>query len=152
MSISKEELLKGRDEKYASEYTQEISNNLDKLLIPLNKIRDAYGKPMVVTSGWRPKAINSVTPGAAAKSKHMLGLATDIFDPNGDLVKWVLQNLDLLKTLDIYCEDFRWTSSWVHFQLGPPSSGKRIFVPNSQPALAPDRWDGKYDHQKFDGA
>ena len=145
--ISKDELLKGRDKQYVSDYTQEISNNLDKLLVPLNQIRTAYGKPMTVTSGWRPPAINSSTPGAAAKSKHMIGLACDISDPDGVLMKWVLQNLPLMKSLGIYMEDFRWTPNWVHFQLGVPGSGKRIFVPSSAPAGAPGKWDGKYDSQ-----
>ena len=145
MSISKDELLKGRDLQYASDYTQEISDNLDRFLILLNQIRAAYGKPMIVNSGWRPLSINASTPGAAAHSKHMLGLAADIADPNGDVRRWVLENLQLMKDLDIFIEDFRWTPGWVHFGLGRPASGKRIFVPNANRAQAPDAWDGQYD-------
>lgn len=145
MPISKDELLKGRDKQYASEYTQEISDNLDALLIPMNKVRDAYGKPMTVNSGWRPAEINAATVGAAAKSKHMLGLAVDIGDADGALKTWVLANLDLMKQLGLFFEDFRYTGSWVHFQNVPPTSGKRIFKPFSSPAPNPERWDGKYD-------
>lgn len=148
--ISKEELLKGRDVTYASEYTQDISDNLDKLLIPLNKIRDAYGIAMTVTSGWRPAAINGATPGAAPHSKHMLGLAADIADSDCALMNWVLQNLSLMQELDIYMEDFRYTPGWVHFGLGAPLSKKRIFIPSANRAPAPDRWDGNYD-SSFDG-
>lgn len=147
--ISKDELLKGRDKQYPSDYTSEVSSNLDKLLIPLNKIREAYGKPMSVSSGWRPPAINGATPGAAKASKHMIGLACDIVDSDGSVMKWVLQNLQLMKDLGIYLEDFRWTPNWVHFQLGAPGSGKRIFVPSSAPAQSPSKWDGHYD-SKFD--
>lgn len=150
MSISKEELLKGRDQEYASDYTQEISDNLDKLLIPLNQIRDAYGKPMTVNSGWRPPSINASTPGAAAHSKHMEGLAADISDPDGSLWTWVLENLQLMKDLNIFMEDKRYCPGWVHFGMGPPASGKRIFIPSSARAPAPDIWDGEYDHS-FDG-
>jgi hypothetical protein len=149
MSISKEELLKGRDVQYASDYTQEISDNLDKLLIPLNKVRDAFGKPMTVNSGWRPPSINGATPGAAAHSKHMIGLAADIADPNNEVMNWVLQNLDLMQELGFFFEDFRWTPGWVHFGLGAPASGKRIFVPSAARPTAPDRWDGQYD-SKYD--
>ena len=145
--ISKDELLKGRDAQYPSDYTQEISDNLDRLLAPMNQIRTAWARPMTVTSGWRPPSINAATPGAATHSKHMEGLACDIADPDGSLMAWVLSNLSLMQTLGIYFEDFRWTPNWVHFQLGPPASGKRIFVPSSAPALAPSRWDGEYDHQ-----
>jgi hypothetical protein len=146
MAISKEELLKGRDQEFASDYTQEISDNLDKLLIPLNKIRDAYGIPMTVNSGWRPPSINAGTPGAATHSKHMLGLAADIADVDGSLWAWVLENLQLMKDLGIYMEDRRYTPTWTHFGYGPPASGHRIFVPSAERAPAPDAWDGNYDH------
>lgn len=148
MTISKDELLMGRDKKYADEYTQEISDNLDKLLIPMNQIRAAYNKPMIVSSGWRPAAINAKTPGAAKTSKHMIGLAADIVDTDGNLRKWVLQNLQLMKDLDIYLENFNFTPGWVHFGLGPPNSGKRIFIPSPTEPLQVV-WDGIYD-KKFD--
>ena len=149
--IAKSEILMGRDTQYASDYTQEISDNVDKLLIPMNQVRTAWAKPMTVDSGWRPPSINAATPGAATHSKHMIGLACDIADPDGALKGWVLANLDLMQQLNLYFEDFRWTPTWVHFQLGAPASGKRIFVPNSSRAQAPDRWDGQYDHA-FDAA
>lgn len=147
--ISKDELLKGRDQQYPDDYTQEISDNLDKLLIPMNQIRTAWGNPMVVDSGWRPPSINAATPGAALHSKHMLGLAVDISDENGSLWAWVLQNLDLMKQFGIFFEDKRWTPTWTHFQLGAPASGKRIFVPNTSRPMAPNDWDGKYS-KEFD--
>lgn len=145
MSISKDELLKGRDKDYASDYTQEISDNLDKLLIPLNKMREAYGSPLICNSGWRPPSINAATPGAASHSAHCMGLAADIADPDGKLMNWVLANLELMKELGFFFEDFRWTPNWVHFGLRKPSSGKRIFIPNANRPTAPNRWDGKYD-------
>jgi hypothetical protein len=150
VSITKEELLKGRDIQFQSEYTDVISANLDALLIPLNKIRDAYGSPMIVNSGWRPASINASTPGAAKNSAHCIGLAADISDPNGLLWKWVLENLQLMKDLNIYLEDKRWTSSWVHFGLVRPASGHRIFIPSANRPLAPGAWDGIYDHDKYD--
>src|ERR1035437_3414865 len=97
MLITKSELLMGRDLQYPMDYTQGISDNLDRLLIPLNNIRNAYGKPMTVDSGWRPPSINASTPGAALHSNHMLGLAADISDPDGELMNWVLANLQLMK-------------------------------------------------------
>lgn len=147
--ISKDELLNGRDKQYASDYTQEISDNLDRLLIPMNEIRTAWGQPMTVNSGWRPPSINASTPGAAKHSKHMIGLAVDISDTDGSLWTWVLQNLDLMQKLGIYHEDRRYSPSWVHFQFGAPNSGKRIFIPSAAPAKDPDNWDGQYD-SKYD--
>ena len=148
--ISKDELLQGCDHQYPSDYTPEISSNLDSLLVPMNQVRTIYGKPMMVTSGWRPPSINASTPGAAKHSKHMVGLACDISDLDGSLWTWVLARLDLMQSLGLYFEDKRWTPSWCHFQLGPPASGKRIFVPSADRAMAPNIWDGRYD-PKYDG-
>lgn len=148
--IAKSELLQGRDLQFPYEYNDVISYNLDQLLIPMNKIRDAYGQPMIVNSGWRPNSINSNTPGAAKNSKHCLGLACDIADPHGLVLVWVLDNLQMLKDLNIYIEDPRWCPNWVHFGLGPPASGHRIFVPNANRPLSPARWNGIYDHDKYD--
>ena len=72
-------------------------------------------------------------------------MACDIADPDDVVMKWVLENLQMMKDLDIYMEDFRWTPGWVHFGLGAPASGHRIFVPNANRPQAPDRWDGIYD-------
>jgi hypothetical protein len=147
--ITKDELLAGRDKQYPKEYTAEVSGNLDRLLVVLNKVRQAYGKPMYVNSGWRPAAVNDATSNAAKKSTHIRGLACDFRDPDGKLWQWCIANLALLQKLGVYLEDKRWTPSWVHCQIVPPASGKRIYVPSTAPATAPDVWDGTYDH-KYD--
>jgi hypothetical protein len=148
MTITKEELLKGRDQTYPNDYTQEISDNLDKLLIVMNKIRDAYGVPMRVTSGWRPPSINASTPGAAPKSNHIRGLAVDIADADGKLMNWVLENLSMMKDLGLYFENFNYCPVWVHFQYIAPSSGKRIFIPYAGNPPS-NRWNEQYD-ESFD--
>lgn len=133
-----------RDKSFPKEYTQEVSDNLDKLLIAINVIRTAYAKPMRVTSGWRPSSVNGGV-GGAKRSNHMLGLAVDIADPDGTLAKWLLNNLVVVQKAGLYLEDFRWTKGWVHFQLVAPKSGRRIFIPSTAPATQPNVWDGKYD-------
>jgi len=147
--ITKDQLLMGRDKQYASEYTQEISDNLDKLLVILNKIQAAYGKQFVINSGWRPAAVNASTPGAAKHSTHMMGLAADISDHDGAVMRWTLANLDLIKSLGVHMENWDWTPTWTHYQIVPPKSGHMVFVPSTAPALAPGRWNGKYD-PKYD--
>lgn len=148
--ITKDELLKDRDKTFAPEYTEQISDNLDSLLVAINAVRKAYNKPMTVTSAWRPASINGMVKGAAPKSNHIIGLAVDIHDPDGGLMRWVLDNLQLMTDLGLYMEDFRWTGNWCHFQLCKPASGKRIFVPAKGLAPHPERWDGRYP-SKFDG-
>lgn len=48
-----------------------------KLLKLLNKLRDQYGKPLVVNSGYRSPEHNA-TVGGVKNSQHVLGLAADI--------------------------------------------------------------------------
>lgn len=134
----------GRNIQFPKEYTAEVSDNLDKLLSMINKVRKAYNKPMTVSSGWRPAGINSATKGAAKRSNHLLGLAVDIADPDGKLATWTIQNIALIASFGLFIEDIRYTKNWVHYQCVPPASGKRVFIPSSAPPPLPDRWDGVY--------
>lgn len=57
---------------------QEVLNNLNLLVDNiLDPLRIAYGKPIVVTSGYRCKELNEVI-GGAVNSQHTLGQAVDI--------------------------------------------------------------------------
>ncbi len=103
--------------------------NLAKLLKAMNVIRSAYGKPMTVTSGLRNLEDQLRINPSAPRSKHLLGAACDIADANGDLKRWLIKHLDLLKEQGLYLEAFESCPSWVHFQCIPPASGNRIFIP-----------------------
>jgi uncharacterized protein YcbK (DUF882 family) len=109
--------------------TPEQTVNLLKLLDIMNKVRAAYGKPMIVTSGLRSQADQDRINPSAPKSNHLLGLACDISDPVGDVWVWCMQNMKLMENLGIYFEDKNSTKTWVHFQIVPPRSGQRIFKP-----------------------
>lgn len=129
MTISKKEILMGRDVEYPKDYTKEISDNVDKLLIALNKFRAIYGKPMTVTSGWRPPSVNASIANAAKRSNHMLGLACDFADADGSLDKYCMENLNVLKDLGLYLEHPDATKGWCHLQVVSPKSGNRVFRP-----------------------
>lgn len=130
MSIKKDELLKilKTNPEYQLEFTDEIDNNLNILLEAVNKFRDAYGIPMIVTSGWRPKAYNK-SIGGATNSNHCKGLAVDFSDSDKLLAKYCHDNEKLLNDCGIYCEDTDSTTNWVHMQCVAPKSGKRFFKP-----------------------
>lgn len=149
--ITIEELTMGREKLYPQDYTKAIHQNLLVLLRKMNMIRKTYNKPMIVTSGWRPQAINATTKGAAKNSKHVSGLAVDIKDTDSALWNWCMENLEMIQGLGLYLEDKRYTKTWVHFQLGAPSSGLRIFKPHSGTMPNPELWDGQYD-SKFNKA
>lgn len=130
----------------------ETQKNLNILLERINKLRTAYGKPLKVNDGYRRP--QDTPKNGAAKSKHLLGQAIDLDDDDtAFLWKWVQNNLQLMKEIGLWIEDPRWThgkvGTWMHFQIVPPKSGKRIFVPSTAPASLPKLWDGKYD-KKFD--
>ncbi len=147
--ITKDEYYAGRYETYKDDLTEQIDDNVDDLLARVNQVRTAYGKPMTVSSGWRPATINSMVKGAAPKSNHIIGCAIDIADYDGKLWAWCMDNLALITKAGLYLEDKRWTKTWVHFQSVQPASGKRIFAPNSSLPPNPTIWDAKYD-SKYD--
>ena len=85
----------------------------------------------VVSSGWRPPAINAATAGAAVNSKHMTGEACDIYDPDGDLDEWLMSapGQRALVELGLWMEHPSATKGWAHVQAKPPRSGNRVFYP-----------------------
>lgn len=80
-------------------------------------------------SGWRPPAINAATPNVAPKSKHMIGAACDLYDPEGSLDAWCMANLDALEAIGLWLEHPASTKGWCHVQSLPPGSGARVFYP-----------------------
>lgn len=124
--ISKREILMRRITE--EELSTEMLNNLNTLHSRINKVREAYGRTMVVSSGYRTPAINRRV-GGAKNSWHTKCAAVDIFDVDGLLQKWVLANLDFIKKVELYIEDFKYTKGWVHFQIFSPASGNVIFKP-----------------------
>lgn len=107
----------------------EVEANLNVLLERMNRVRAAWGKPMVVTSGLRSEADQARINPKASKSKHLLGQACDISDPKGELKAWINVNIKLMEEIDLWFEDFDHTPNWIHFQSVPPRSGKRFFIP-----------------------
>lgn len=85
----------------------------------------------LVSSGWRPPAINAATPNAAPNSKHMTGQALDVYDPDGDLDEWLLtgEGTAALEALGLWVEHPSATKTWCHLQTIPPRSGRRFFYP-----------------------
>lgn len=110
-----------------------IDGNLNELCRRLNKIRAAWGKPMIVTSGLRSEAqqqdLIKAGKSAATKSKHLLGLAADIQDEGNLLYDFLAANPKLMEEAGIWCESKVATANWCHIQISPPNSGRRFFIP-----------------------
>lgn len=54
-----------------------------KLAASLQKLREAWGKPLIVTSGYRCARRNAEV-GGVARSRHMHGLAADVAVPRAE--------------------------------------------------------------------
>ena len=95
---------------------QALTALVDNTLDPL---RESYGKPIIVTSGYRCSKLNTVV-GGAISSQHVKGEAADIQDISRDSKK----NKVLLKLLlnsnipfdQVICEypDAEGNPSWIH--------------------------------------
>lgn len=143
--IDLKDLLMGRVE--FSDLPKEHQDNLLILLERINRLYSKYCKTMKVNDGYRRPQDNPKN--GSPTSWHFKGAAVDIDDnDSGDFAKWCLSNLKILKDLNLWMEDPRWTNgcgSWCHFQIYPPKSGKRVFIPSSKPPCNPSLWDGKYE-------
>lgn len=49
-----------------------------KLITVLQKIRDHFGKPVKITSGYRTESYNNTVDGSSKYSQHLYGTAADI--------------------------------------------------------------------------
>lgn len=124
MSITREEILKGNA--LTGPSAPQLENNLIDLLRRINGLRQLWGKPMIVTSGYRNAEQNKKVGGAPA-SKHLTCQALDIADPQGELMQFILNNTDILRLSGLWIESPFDTVGWVHFQSVAPASGFRIF-------------------------
>lgn len=114
----------------------EIQANLAVLLTRVNEIRNEWGKPMTVTSGLRSMAdhlriyaAKGITDQSKIpmNSRHLIGAAVDISDPDLSLTAWLKANPKILEDAQLWCEEGN--KNWVHFQIMPPASGARWFLP-----------------------
>lgn len=122
--ITREEVLMGRDKEYP--LTPELEANLTKLLVALNKFRAAYGKPMIVTSGYRPGHYNK-NAGGSKRSSHLTCQACDFADPTGGLAAYCIENIELLAEIGLWLESPARTKGWIHLQIRPTVN--RVFEP-----------------------
>lgn len=114
--ITAKEVLMGRDA--TDPLDSEMFYNLLDLLPRINLIRFLYGKPLVVSSGYRPESVNKAI-GGAKKSNHMVCKAVDFKDSDGSFAKWCLANMDSIKKAGLYMESPDKTVGWVHLQSTP---------------------------------
>lgn len=85
----------------------------------LDPLREAYGKPIVVSSGYRSPKLNRAV-GGAAKSQHVTGQAADIHtlsDTPADNKKLYDMILKLKLPFDQLINEYDF--NWVHVSFSP---------------------------------
>ena len=102
-------------------------DNAKKLLNYLQSIREAYGKPINVNSGYRSPALNRAV-GGSRRSSHLYALAADIrpnytedFDEFIEFIKDYMKD----KEFDQCIIERSGNSRWVHIGIEHPEFGKR---------------------------
>lgn len=127
--ITRAEILMGREVEYP--LNPILESNLNILLTRLNKLRQLFGKPMRVSSGYRPGRFNKAKAmgtkhDGAKDSAHLYCMAVDFYDPNRELVKFCMANKGaILKQCGLYMEKPSQTPTWCHLQIRPTKN--RIF-------------------------
>ena len=81
----------------------------------LDPLREALGRPIAVSSGYRSPLVNRAV-GGASSSQHVLGQAADITVPGMHVTEVVARIRDLGLPFDQLIDEF---SSWVHVSYGP---------------------------------
>ena len=101
----------------SNEPTEEALSNLQKLATHiLQPVRDHFGKPLIITSGYRSPEL-CVKIGSTTTSQHTKGQASD-FEIGGiankDLSDWIHQNLDYDQLILEFWKPEDANSGWVH--------------------------------------
>lgn len=104
----------------ANNPTQEVKDNLNKLIDNvLDPLRELYGKPIIVNSGYRCTKLNKAI-GGAKNSQHLVGQASDIRtvqntkESNKEL-------FDLIKNSKLPFDQLinEYDYNWVHVSYSP---------------------------------
>ena len=104
---------------------ENLKNNVARLVDNvLDPLREAWGRPLAVSSGYRCPALNRAV-GGSATSHHMKGMAADITTGNKVDNRRLFQliiNLGLPFTQLIDERDF----SWVHVSYDPENVKRQV--------------------------
>ena len=90
-------------------------DNIEKLVVNiLDPLREAYGKPIIITSGFRCEELNRAVKGAS-NSQHRTGQAADIRTVE-DTPEENKKLYDLIKELDLPFDQLidEYNFNWVH--------------------------------------
>lgn len=97
----------------------EVEQNIEELLEVLDDLREFYGKPIKITSGFRCTELNKLV-GGSPTSAHVIGYAADLQPIQGSFEEFkaeVLRWLDTGVKFDQCIIEKSKSAQWVHFGL-----------------------------------
>ena len=106
---------------------QDVKCNLTALVANvLDPLREAYGKPIVVNSGYRCPKLNRAV-GGVAKSQHLTGMAADIRSANASVTEHkklfnLIQELKL--PFDQLIDEHNY--KWIHVSFNPKGNRREV--------------------------
>lgn len=107
--------------------------DLKRLMGHLDKVREAFGKAIIVTSGFRSLRLNKRI-GGAPDSQHMKGQAADIRPHDIKELRQLLTTIRQVGGFDqLILEEPEGRTPWIHVSIAPA---------NKPPRGEVKRWDG----------
>ena len=101
----------------------EIENNMVRLIeTVLDPIRERYGSPLRISSGYRCKKLNDAVDGSKT-SQHMKGEAADLIPADGDTRRLFYLIKEMIDNKEIKCGQLIWeygtkkAPKWVHISI-----------------------------------
>lgn len=121
MYFTKEELERSstaRDRGIDNTIPEEYTENVNKLISLLDTIRQGWGSPILVNSGYRCPQLNRVV-GGSKTSQHLTASAADIRPKKGSVKQLFDYILELIKRGEIEVGQLidEYNYSWVHVSI-----------------------------------
>lgn len=108
-----------------------IIDNISVMAKGLEKVREIWGKPVTVSSGYRSPAVNSAV-GGANNSAHLTGYAADITIP-GLTNKQICQGIVRAGIkFDQLIDENKGGRQWVHISFDPKMRGEWLIFSNGK--------------------
>lgn len=105
------------------EQIRNLQYGVDMVLQPL---RNIYGQPIVITSGYRCAALNKLV-GGVANSFHLQGNAADIRVHSKEEADELFRILKTIPSVDVALFEHSTTSCWLHIQWNMHSTPRHHF-------------------------
>lgn len=100
--------------------SDEVEQNIEELLEVLDGLREFYGKPIRITSGYRSAELNRLVRGVPT-SAHVIGYAADLQPVQGSFEEFKASVIDWLDKSGVKFDqciiERSKSAQWVHFGL-----------------------------------